>query len=506
MAIVSEEEFERRRAQYKARQQPGWSNMLGENGRAVVQGVADNLQNAFVPRPDEVGGVPPGYESPDVGGVPPGWNKPTTGVPPGWGQQTTGGYPPGFMESKEGPANQQLSWKSPSRPWEWGDEASPYLWGKAGSDVGNAAPKWDREATATAGVGTLVAPPEQEVSTPPNAMSAAPSVSQSTSQPVTQTQGTTALATTPPQNLDMGWAAEFQRVHGRAPDWYDAMVNEEMQGRMKPGQIPTRGDWERLTVDLARRGIKAPGKQDFVAPSQTVPIPSGSPSGNRWDNVAYWERTANQASTPQAKAQAQENMRWAATANAPMGTATPKTTVAPSSAASAIPVAPQAPSTEPLTFNTAGYEQYRPVIEEHAKTYGVDPALITALIQHESGFNPSATSSAGALGLMQLMPETAKWAGLSTNKGEWDYARSNIDAGTKYLKSQIDYYHEQGYGPDENGNDEAELLAIAAYNAGGAAVNAFLRGERPLPEETKALVARVIPLYAQLRASRRSFQ
>ncbi|MDQ0493087.1 soluble lytic murein transglycosylase-like protein [Paenibacillus brasilensis] len=93
---------------------------------------------------------------------------------------------------------------------------------------------------------------------------------------------------------------------------------------------------------------------------------------------------------------------------------------------------------------------YDDLINEASQKYGVPVALIKAVIDTESSFNPSVTSSAGAKGLMQLMDATAQGLGVSD---PYDPAQ-NIDAGVRYLSYQIKRFNGQ------------ENMALAAYNAG----------------------------------------
>ena len=123
---------------------------------------------------------------------------------------------------------------------------------------------------------------------------------------------------------------------------------------------------------------------------------------------------------------------------------------------------------------------YKAMIERSAARWGVDPALIQAVIQHESGGNANATSDAGAMGLMQLMPSTARALGVTN---AYDPAQS-IDAGTHYLSTQL-----QRFGDVK--------LAIAAYDAGGAAVARY--GGIPPYAETQASVPAIYALYQSYR-------
>ena len=119
---------------------------------------------------------------------------------------------------------------------------------------------------------------------------------------------------------------------------------------------------------------------------------------------------------------------------------------------------------------------YADLIASAADTYGVDPILVQALIQVESNYNPRSRSSKGAMGLMQLMPSVAREYNV---RNAYDPA-SNIDAGVRKLKSLIE---------SMKGNLS---LALAAYNAGEAAVSRF--GGVPPYRETRSYVSRILAL------------
>jgi hypothetical protein len=120
--------------------------------------------------------------------------------------------------------------------------------------------------------------------------------------------------------------------------------------------------------------------------------------------------------------------------------------------------------------------QYDPLILEAATGAGLDSALIKAVIAVESGFNRFAKSHKGAMGLMQLMPDTAKRYGVSN---PYD-ARQNVRAGSKHLRDLLDEFKDLN-------------LSLAAYNAGATPVRRY--GNIPPYRETRDYVRKVMAIY-----------
>lgn len=119
--------------------------------------------------------------------------------------------------------------------------------------------------------------------------------------------------------------------------------------------------------------------------------------------------------------------------------------------------------------------QYRAIVSAHADNYGIEPSLLAAVIYTESKFDPNARSPAGAVGLMQLLPETAQ--GIADHTGGGNYRPSdlydpelNIRYGAYYLARLQHKYRD---------HPEALDLALAAYNAGQGNVDRWVEEAGP---------------------------
>ena len=130
----------------------------------------------------------------------------------------------------------------------------------------------------------------------------------------------------------------------------------------------------------------------------------------------------------------------------------------------------------------AEIQRYSSIIETAARTYGVDKALVHAVISAESGYNPQAVSRTGARGLMQLMPETARRYGVRNSMDPVD----NVFGGVKYLRDLLTLF-------------KGDMrLAVAAYNAGENAVIRY--GMRVPPySETLGYVPKVLEFYRKFQ-------
>lgn len=140
---------------------------------------------------------------------------------------------------------------------------------------------------------------------------------------------------------------------------------------------------------------------------------------------------------------------------------------------------------------------YKPIIQKYAEAYKVDPLLVCAVIRQESHFIPYSNSHKGAVGLMQIMPETAKeiagWLKEDYEKVDLTKPEDNIRYGTWYLATLSKQFADN------------KVLVLAAYNAGGGRVNKWLEnGSQKLDsldpadipfKETREYVIKVLHSY-----------
>jgi len=118
-------------------------------------------------------------------------------------------------------------------------------------------------------------------------------------------------------------------------------------------------------------------------------------------------------------------------------------------------------------------KSFEELVEEYARKYEMDPRLVKKLVQVESGFNPQAVSPKGAMGLMQLMPDTCRDLGV---ENPFD-VQENLEGGLRYLKGLMEQFQDV-------------RLALAAYNAGPARVREY-GGIPPFPE-TQQFVKKIL--------------
>ena len=167
-------------------------------------------------------------------------------------------------------------------------------------------------------------------------------------------------------------------------------------------------------------------------------------------------------------------------------------------AAAAVGIFTYLQRTEPTWWARIWYPlRYQAIVRGHAQHYDLNPALLAAVIEQESKFKADARSSTGAIGLMQLLPDTAKGIAIHTGGhrfvvADLDDPEINVRYGSWYLRHLLDKYHD-------------ERLALAAYNAGQANVDEWRRkGEEIQFSETRAYVDRVERLKGIYRRAYRS--
>ena len=142
-------------------------------------------------------------------------------------------------------------------------------------------------------------------------------------------------------------------------------------------------------------------------------------------------------------------------------------------------------SSEPAWYVRLRYPlHYESIVRAHAHNYRLDPALLAGVIYQESKFRPHARSSSGAIGLMQLLPDTAKGIAVHTGGAKFrvsdlDDPEINVRYGSWYLRHLLDKYGD-------------ERTALAAYNAGQQNVDTWRREGKGIAfAETRHYVSRV---------------
>ncbi len=215
--------------------------------------------------------------------------------------------------------------------------------------------------------------------------------------------------------------------------------------------------------------VRENGRTVYVNDDSPRPAPEPAPAVRR-TVLAYWSRVENRwVPVPPPSPSAMRAARSAAYEVSRYVAAQPRTTT----------------SAAALDPNYSGIARGRAVtaadidkvINEAAARHGVDPNLVRAIIKVESNFNPGAVSRSGAMGLMQLMPDTARQLGVSN---AFD-PKQNVEGGVRHLRSLLN-----SYGGDLR-------LTLAAYNAGEGAVNRS--NGVPANGETRAYVQKITAIY-----------
>jgi Soluble lytic murein transglycosylase and related regulatory proteins (some contain LysM/invasin domains) len=214
------------------------------------------------------------------------------------------------------------------------------------------------------------------------------------------------------------------------------------------------------------------------------PVPANNSNSMRQAQSAAEEvrRLIHQAARNNPKLSSDGNELALASSQNPVATSTPKLSA---QRANSVVARSRTHASRSVRYPTqqfapptsAGREWIDSIVEQAALRHEVDPNLVRAIVRVESNFNPHAVSRKGAIGLMQLMPHTAR----SLNVSNPFDPRQNVDAGVRHFKKLLDAY---------GGNLE---LSLAAYNAGSSAVQRS--GGVPRYAETQTYVKKITELY-----------
>lgn len=253
--------------------------------------------------------------------------------------------------------------------------------------------------------------------------------------------------------------------------WLVMLLVASSSSSLAQGIVPVRQSDGRLVFENAPEGQATP-----TSTVESAPVRNPNPSG-----LVYWSHKEHRwKPVPPAS---KSSMRAARSAAAEV-----RSIMAQKEASGEIPPQSRNYKTLPTRAGIIAKQQVEPTlgsqavesaIQDAAQRHNVDPNLVRAVIQVESNFNPHAVSNKGALGLMQLMPKTAKSLKVSN---AFD-PQQNVDAGVRHLKTLLNNY---------NGDIE---LSLAAYNAGETAVQHH-KGVPPYAE-TRDYVKKITALYAK---------
>lgn len=251
------------------------------------------------------------------------------------------------------------------------------------------------------------------------------------------------------------------------------------------GQVPTRA-----LIRVTRKNAVEAAEYHLVAAIPPAIIA-------RWEN----EEKARLAQIEQQKRWQQQQQATNAAASQSKRASTSRSNSALSSRGKSSPTAPALMSGDSYSAYYRFIRSYNKrlshedadiitrAILHYSNYYGVDPRFITAIVLVESGFNPNAKSRAGAMGLGQLMPGTARGMGVVNPYDPVD----NLEGSIRLVRGHLEKYWQQSGNPQ---NWEHVILTLAAYNAGSGAVRKH--GGVPPYKETQNYVQKVIRVYKQL--------